>query len=657
MHRIPLLLCKKPWSSLLLLFLLLTSTYSRAGSTPHDTVQVEKWLKLGLAKLGQGQPDSAGVYAQQASKLSRKIGYLRGVNNAIGLQIKVLHQQGKFKEALDLAQEGVQISKKLDKRELARAYNNIGFLYSNMGSLKVAVTHFLQALRLAEELKDAPLQMKYGNNLASVFGELNDIDKCFQYSEKSYRIALQLKDTAAISAGLTNMGASELIRKRYNKASKYLLEVLRLGQLTQNPEQVLYAYENLGETAMEQRYYQQALSYYQQGLQVLHYHQDPLHEVYIYKGLATVYLRMNLPDQSLHYLSRGLALSKSLNATNELRLLYQLGAEVQEKLNNPRQALEYQKKYQALNDSLMSAETRQSVQRMEIEFQTSQKEKEIAQQNLLLAQNSLEIERKNNLIYLALVAVVALLSVIIIFYMRYRDKQKANAQHLRVLQQESELKVLMARIDGEEKERSRLARELHDGVGGLLSATKMHLSVLQNEVDWAGQAQKFQHTSSMLDAASREIRSIAHNLSPDMLLRYELDQALANFCQTVSNDSLQVDFYYLGEPLRVKNNFKLVLYRMVQELVNNVIKHAGATQALVQLSHHEHILTLTVEDNGVGFEENGGKGIGLTNLQARVKDMQGELSIESAPGRGTTVYAEFDVLPHLDKDVTETTTI
>ncbi|AHM62679.1 histidine kinase [Flammeovirgaceae bacterium 311] len=642
---------------LLVLSLLLTSSPGWAGKSTPDSLQVQQLLEQGNAQLEKEKLDSAELYYLEAATLARKSGYLRGINNALGLQIKVLNQKGMYKEALELALEQIELSKKIDKRELARGYNNAGYMYSNMGSLEAAVINFLKALELAEALGDVKSQMKYSNNLASVFGELRDAGKCFQYAEKSYGIALQLKDTFAISQSLNNMGASELLARRYKNATEYLLEVLKLGQLTGNLNQVLFAYENLGEAEMEQQHYQQALAYYQQGLQVLHYHPDPLHELYINKGLATTYMKMDLLEQALHYLGRGLVVGKSINASNELRLLYRIGSQMLEQLDNPELALEYHKKYQALNDSLMGAQTQQSIHRMEIEYQTTQKEKEIAQQKLLLAQNSLEIEKKNNLIYLSLIAVIALLSGIIIFYMRYRDKQKTNAQRLHALRQEGELKVLMAMIEGEEKERSRLARELHDGVGGILSATKMHLSVLQNEMDWAGHAQKFHHTSSMLDAASREVRTIAHNLSPDMLIRYELDQALASFCKSVSNPALQVDFYYLGESIKLKSNFKLVLYRMVQELVNNIIKHAHASQALVQLSLHEHQLCLTVEDNGVGFETGEGKGIGLDNLRARVKDMHGELSIDSAPGKGTTVYAEFDITPFLEKAITETTAV
>uniref|UniRef100_UPI002102E65A sensor histidine kinase n=2 Tax=Cesiribacter sp. SM1 TaxID=2861196 RepID=UPI002102E65A len=182
-------------------------------------------------------------------------------------------------------------------------------------------------------------------------------------------------------------------------------------------------------------------------------------------------------------------------------------------------------------------------------------------------------------------------------------------------------------------------------------ATKMHLSILKSEEAVPERFQKFDHTVSMLDSATHEIRTIAHNLSPDILIRYELDAALENFCQKVSNPNLQVDFYFLGEAPKLKNNFKLIIYRIVQELVNNIIKHAEASHALVQLSQHEQVLSITVEDNGRGFNMTDGKGMGLHNLKTRVQDIGGQLNIESSEGNGTTVYLEFDINPFLEKQI------
>lgn len=139
---------------------------------------------------------------------------------------------------------------------------------------------------------------------------------------------------------------------------------------------------------------------------------------------------------------------------------------------------------------------------------------------------------------------------------------------------------------------------------------------------------------SLLDSASQEVRSIAHNLSPNILKTYDLDVALFIFCESVSNISLQIDFYAINNIPKFKNSFKLIVYRTVQELINNIIKHSKADHALVQISQYDEILSLTIEDNGIGFIQNESKGIGLYNLRSRIRDMNGQLTIISQPGEG-----------------------
>lgn len=193
------------------------------------------------------------------------------------------------------------------------------------------------------------------------------------------------------------------------------------------------------------------------------------------------------------------------------------------------------------------------------------------------------------------------------------------------------------------KERSRLARELHDGMGGILSATKMHLSILKNDEKKIIDSSKLDQPGSMIDYASQEIRTIAHNHSPNILLNSDLEKAINHYCQSVSNSSLQVDCYILGDFQKFKNRFKLVIYRIVQELINNIIKHSHANHALVQISLHDNFLSLTVEDNGVGLEFNESNGIGLANLRERVSKMNGQMTINSEIGKGTAIYLEFEI--------------
>jgi signal transduction histidine kinase len=185
----------------------------------------------------------------------------------------------------------------------------------------------------------------------------------------------------------------------------------------------------------------------------------------------------------------------------------------------------------------------------------------------------------------------------------------------------------------------------------------MHFSILKNEEDQSNLPSKFDQGLSLLDYASQEIRSIAHNLSPYILLQYDLEKAISHFFDIVKNSDLQIDCYVLGEFPKFDNSFKPIIYWLVQELINNIIKHACASHALVQLSYHENVLSITVEDNGVGFKNDRLQGIGWIILKNRVNDLHGQVHVSSEPGNGTTVFLEFDTALFVLNPVLEPVTV
>lgn len=608
----------------------------------QDSNQVSRFIQSGNSFLDEDQIDSASFYFEKANRMARAINFHKGIWESNRGNNKVLNRKGRYQEALQLALESVELCKELTKLDLAIAYNNLGNVYQYLGDLNLAATHYLNSLQLAEKIGELRLQQKLNNNLATVFLELEEKDKSFQYSSKAYKLAIQNKDSVGIASSLVNLGVAEILNKRYEKATRHLNQVLEFGHAFNDPSYVLDGYINLGDLEAAKNNNIGALGYYKKALTILDKYPVPDYELYVFFGLAQNYFRLKQYREANLYLQKSIQTGQSINALKELRKIYLLGSEISEYVQKPVLALDYRKKYEALNDSLLNLNTQQSIHKLETEYRTSLKEKAIAQQKLIIANNNLEIEKKNNQIFFTTAIVIGLFLTVIIFILVYHTKQKTNAEKLRSIQRQNEIKVLMATVEGEEKERTRLARELHDGVGGILSATKMHMSILKSETAIFVDPAKFEHTISMLDHAAQEIRSIAHNLSPAVFTNYDLDGALSAFCRSVSNPTLKVDYYFIGEVPTYVHSFRLVVYRIVQELINNVIKHSHATEALVQISQHENILSVTVEDNGIGFEVSESDGIGLANLEQRVKDFNGHMSIDSDPGRGTTVYLEFD---------------
>ena len=614
-----------------------------------DTVLVWELLIKGEAFL-HTHLDSAAFYILQAEKIADHLEYKKGYLDFASSYIQVLNRQGKYAEALQLSQKALDVAQTLQNKSfMAVAYNNISHQYTSLGNLELALKNELEALKIAEELEDSVLIRKLTNNLASTFLDMRDKEKSYMYAKKAYTLALQLKDSIGIASGLVNLANSEVINEKYEEAEAHLNELLQLAGQIKDPSYELDALINLAHIQSELKNYQKALDYHKKGLRILENYAVPDYILYIHWGLAETYFNLGLFDEADTYLAKSLEMGTSLDALKELRYMYLLGADIKEQKSELADALAFRKKYEVLNDSILGEETRKNMQKLEIEYEMAEKEREIAQQQLQIARSSLQIQAKNKWIIMTVAAIVALILLLILMYVVYLNKRKRALEKLKLLEKEKEIKVLEAMIQGEEKERSRLAKELHDGVGGILSASKMHLSIFKNRTE----DQELQQGLSLIDTASSEIRNIAHNLAPEFLVKYGIDKALDAFCERVSNRKLQVLYYRYGEVPPLELNFQMAVYRIVQELINNAMKHSQAGQAVVQMNIHEQTMHITVEDNGKGLSAENTQGIGLMNLRSRVAAMNGGMEIDSRAGEGTSILLEFDMSRHTTSEPSE----
>jgi len=209
--------------------------------------------------------------------------------------------------------------------------------------------------------------------------------------------------------------------------------------------------------------------------------------------------------------------------------------------------------------------------------------------------------------------------------------------------QNSKISILTAMLDGQEQERGRLARDLHDGLGGLLSTTKISLSQLTNKVD-SPMKNDMQKSLLQLDTAVQELRRVAHNLMPDLLNRYGLEEALQDYAVRMSNVQLDIDVQFLHYSNQLTKDEQLLVYRVIQELVNNAIKHADPKQIIIQIVEEADYYTITVEDDGKGFDIDQVKGnhsAGLHNIQSRIDFLKGKFTIQSEKDVGTSVEIIF----------------
>ena len=200
-------------------------------------------------------------------------------------------------------------------------------------------------------------------------------------------------------------------------------------------------------------------------------------------------------------------------------------------------------------------------------------------------------------------------------------------------------------LEGQEQERKRLAREIHDGIGPLLSTVKMNLATIESDMDTfsEGLSDKFKRTYDMIDETAADLRAISHNLMPKVLSDFGLLEALETKCEYLNiTKSTKVEFFHSGFTQRLDRLTELALYRICQELMNNTSKYANATKITLQLIKRDTSIQLMYEDNGIGFDvDKSTDGIGLMNIETRTKALGGISMIDSHPGKGMTATVEI----------------
>lgn len=309
----------------------------------------------------------------------------------------------------------------------------------------------------------------------------------------------------------------------------------------------------------------------------------------------------------------------------------------------------YSHKYNIINDSLNNTKFKTEIVELEAKYKKAESEKKIT---LLQSQNEkAALMVNNNWLNSVLFAVLSfLLFLTVLFLWIFNKNQKKlsiqkeinHTQELKAFENRHKLSVSKALIQGEEIERKRIARDLHDGLGSMLSSLKIHLNLAKKE-----NTETVNGVDTLLDKSIKELRNISQNLMPETLLELSLEHALRDLCAANSNAVTKIEFQYLIKKSKLSKNDEIMIYRIIQELLNNALKYAKASQVLVSCSQNKDVFFITVEDNGVGFDVLGVKnknGMGLKNIKNRVEFLNGKLEIDSKINQGTSAYIELTVI-------------
>lgn len=336
--------------------------------------------------------------------------------------------------------------------------------------------------------------------------------------------------------------------------------------------------------------------------------------------------------------------SLAIDLKNRKTFYKQLSA-LNEEMGNPKEALIWEQKYSKLNDSLNTENVKLEINKIESKYNASEKERKIATLNAEKNQKNLEVNKKNSYLWGLSLILLLVISLLIFLWIIFRKNKKISEQKINEIKQKEELSLTKAILEGEERERERVARDLHDGLGGMLAGVKINFSTwsashLDTEKD-----KEFYRILGQLDNSVSELRHVARNLMPESLLNFGLETALNDLCEFYHRKDIEIDFQAINIEKNLPINIQLNIYRIVQELLANAIKHANASNILLQCSQSGKNFFITIEDNGKGFVHNAEqktKSMGLHNLKNRVDYLKGNMEI-SSDNQGTTINIELNI--------------
>ena len=327
---------------------------------------------------------------------------------------------------------------------------------------------------------------------------------------------------------------------------------------------------------------------------------------------------------------------------------YKNMAENYEKMGDFQKALSLKTQYIILHDSLHRKDRVDMINRLEIRFKLAEKDKELAEKQLLINDSINKVKQRNIILVSIILLLLATATAFSLWRRKNFNKQRLQEERILNLQNSMQIERLNASIAGEEKERTRIAQDLHDGLGGLLAAAKLQIEhAIKNAEKSSISMSEVQDGLKLLQEAASGLRDTAHNLMPNILLTEGLKKALETYCERMAaKGNTQINFQGIGNFSNIDKTLEVHIYRIVQELVHNIKKHAKATTALVQIqSNEDGSVHLTIEDDGKGMDilqwHQSSNGMGLGSIRQRVHDLRGTIDFESFPNQGTSIYIEF----------------
>ncbi len=604
-----------------------------------DTAKMKTLSEL-VFSYAQNNPSQALTYANQQKILADKVNIPKFNANALNDLAIANFYLGKFTEALSYNKAALGIRESLGNNALVvSSLNKIAIIYQEIGNYDTAAVYQFKILKLAKTLNDSGFIGKTYNNLALIFINLKNYKQAKFYASQGIFIGQKINDNYTTAGGYGNMASNFDSQNIFDSAKYFYNKSLQLFIEEKDVAAQATIYNNLGVIFRKQQNNVDGLAAYQKAYSIATEIKNENDKAQYSANIGQVLVEMKQYQNAHKYLTDAVAVAKPIHNWETLKTAYNALSIYHFVLQKTDSGYYYKNLCDAVSDSLYSTASAKQINGIQTKYDFEKKENDVA---LLGKENTIQklIINKNK-IYLGMALGLLLASICIAYFILNKNKVRQALKMQEAIFQQQNI-ATKGILDAEENERKRIAADLHDGIGQTMSVAKMNLSGIESRLNFKDVNDKiaFEKIVNLIDESCKEVRMVSHNMMPNTLLKRGLSSAVKEFIDRIDNRILKVNVYSLGLNEKIEANTETVLYRVIQESVNNVIKHAHATSLDISLIKEDDTISVTIEDDGKGFnmaELKENEGIGLKSIQSRIAFLNGTVEWDTKIGKGTLV--------------------
>ncbi len=546
------------------------------------------------------------------------------------------------------------IDDELGKIGYAKTCYNYGLLFEFNADYEIELELYSKAVDIFENYKMYNFLISLYTRYITIYNKLGDFEKEREYNRKVIKIATEIDDEYILMSIYLSYASLYVDNMQYDSATFYFEKMKKTSEKIGSYDGLGNYYYNYAYMESQRGNFNNALKLLFEGYKIAKLTDNLNDDIEVYYKLGLCYKSLEYYQVARDSLLVGIGLAEKYGFKEVNRKMVEIISDVEEATGNYQKALEYRKRYNILYQETLNEEKLNQIAYLEAKFEATQKENEIKKLNEENLINELKLNKQNFVIFALLIVLTAIISATYFILKQAITKKKlaekeAELQKNKIekLEKEHQLSAMKYALQGEETERHRISKDLHDGIGGLLSGIKLTLSNMKGNyiIDEEG-IKQYDKAINLLDESIKELRRVAHNMMPEALVKFGLQTAISDFCENISlSKKINAVFQVFGDEKRLEQKLEVNIYRIIQELSNNTLKYADAKNLQIQMIIDGNRVSLTVNDDGKGFNPEIlqlSKGMGFANIKSRVELFNGRLEINSKIGEGTEIFIEFN---------------